>query len=181
MDVPWPKRGDRLFVSGGPGPLYVHVLGEPFPFPVAGYKRAGDTLIQGLIEHGRDDALVYPIVFCYRHYVELRLKELIDLLDKLDEADKSYRNNHNLDELWSIILSRVNRNDYRDEQEAFDAVGQCVAELHEVDARGTGFRYRQQLQVSQINLLNLYSVMDGVATFLDSLSDFLTNTIENRG
>ena len=180
MDIPWPKQGDQLFVHGGIGPLYAHVLQEPFPFPVVGYKRAGDTLIQGLIENGRDDALIYPIAFCYRHYIELKLKDLIDLMDRWDEVDKSYKNNHNLDELWSIILPRVDEGDYRDQQEAFQAVGQCIAELHKVDARGTGFRYMQQLEISQVDLLNLRSVMDRVAMFLDSLADYIEHAIDSR-
>lgn len=42
-----------------------------------GYKEAGDLLLQYALNVGRQNVLVYPIIFLYRHYIELQLKEII--------------------------------------------------------------------------------------------------------
>ena len=179
MDIPWPQQGDRLFVPGGAGALHAHVLREPFPFPVEGYKRAGDILVQWLRENSRDDALVFPVAFCYRQYMEVRLKEIIVLLDRLHGIDKKYTNTHDLSALWSKLLDKIDKNDYHNEKEAFEAVGECIAEFHRIDSRGTGFRYKEHMDISQIDLHNLQSIMDKIAIFLDSLTDMLSNAVEN--
>ena len=44
-----------------------------------GYKIATETLVDKVLsEQTNQDHLIYPIVFLYRHYIELRLKEIID-------------------------------------------------------------------------------------------------------
>lgn len=52
------------------------------------YKEGADRLVESLVENGyAHHKLVLPIIFLYRHYVELHLKELIlegkKLLDSL--------------------------------------------------------------------------------------------------
>ena len=43
-----------------------------------GYKRAADLLIERAKESTQlRNMLVYPIVFCYRHYLELTLKAML--------------------------------------------------------------------------------------------------------
>lgn len=71
-----------------------------------GYKDAADILVGHVDEHARRaDALVYPIVFLYRQYLELALKDLIrqarNLLHDLEPCPK----NHRIDELWTLCNS----------------------------------------------------------------------------
>jgi len=72
-----------------------------------GYVRGAQILVRAVGEEERDqDFLVYPIVFLYRHYVELLLKEIIKrapyLTDReLSEAEKRHLENHRLDLLWN--------------------------------------------------------------------------------
>lgn len=59
---------------------------------IASYKDAGDILIKN---HEAADLMMFPVVFCYRQYIELLLKEL-------------YRKNFNYDnELFSKFVKRV--------------------------------------------------------------------------
>ena len=45
--------------------------------------------------------LIYPIVFLYRQYLELRLKEIINEERKLlKKSEYGYPEHHKLDKLW---------------------------------------------------------------------------------
>ncbi len=77
---PWPQKGDKLFVEGDDW-YYVACLNDKrdnLGLYIVGYKEAGDILVKNIIEsRSHHDSLVFPIVFMYRHYLELRLKQLI--------------------------------------------------------------------------------------------------------
>ncbi|MCH8318510.1 MAG: hypothetical protein IIA88_08445 [Bacteroidetes bacterium] len=67
-----------------------------------GYKLAAELLFEKVSEaKSNQDYLVYPIVFLTRHYIELRLKEIIlkgkKLLDKKKEKPPTH---HDLSSLW---------------------------------------------------------------------------------
>lgn len=92
------------------------------------------------------DTLVYPIVFLYRHHVELMLKRIISTALDLVERPERYKqktDNHNLNTLWPMARSLVRDIDNtfpRDNYATLDAV---VNAFIESDARATAFRYAQ--------------------------------------
>lgn len=66
-----------------------------------GYMRAADILVARVLESQHElDFLIYPIVFLYRHYLELRLKELIVAGRELLDLPPDLRQVHRLDVLW---------------------------------------------------------------------------------
>jgi hypothetical protein len=74
----WPNVGDQLFkpsnVWMGDAMLAGHASTR-LALMTAGYKHAGDALVERALElRAERDFLVYPIIFCYRHYLELALK-----------------------------------------------------------------------------------------------------------
>jgi hypothetical protein len=70
---------DQLFNTGGPWQLNVKA---DMPFLrdyryVEGFRRAAEVLGEHAAAHRTDvDALAMPILFCYRQWMELRLKDL---------------------------------------------------------------------------------------------------------
>lgn len=57
---------------------------------VGGYWKAADVIFERVVETGRDqDMLVYPYLMCWRHFVELQLKNLILLSRKYLGPDLS--------------------------------------------------------------------------------------------
>src|SRR5205809_6277751 len=78
-DEPVPGPEGIVFVSNAPNQWSTYA---------EGYKALADMGVQHAFdpEWHPVDTLVYSVVFCYRHYLELRLKELIttarDLLDQ---------------------------------------------------------------------------------------------------
>jgi hypothetical protein len=81
---------DRLFNAGGPWQLNVKA---DMPFLrdyryVEGFRRAAEVLGQHAVAHRYDvDALAMPILFSYRQWMELRLKELRVIGRKLDDQE----------------------------------------------------------------------------------------------
>ncbi len=72
---------------------------------IAGYKAAGDRLIGTLRKYRVPTAngMVYPILYLYRHYFELRLKEIIESGNMVRSKTKRVeceRFGHNLDRAW---------------------------------------------------------------------------------
>jgi hypothetical protein len=70
-----------------------------------GYKRAGDILIdQAAADVVDRPNVIYAALFCYRQFIELSLKRLIEEFGK-GEAPK---NTHELSRLWERFIFIVN-------------------------------------------------------------------------
>jgi hypothetical protein len=185
----WPKAGDSLF-SSGDDPLSnacLHFAHNPWDLYAAGYLKAADCLAYLVIETGRGlDTWLYPIVFLYRHYLELRLKELIVQGSALIEVPPNLKLNHDLGELWKSvrkILVTVWSNESTAE---LDAVEKCIAELCEVDKKSEGFRYpfrkdgKPSLpELNHLNIRNFREVMAAIARFLDACSAGISDYLDN--
>ena len=79
MEIPWPRKGDRFFVTGGDRNLLACIVAD-LSLASTGYLNAADLLVESLNQNTRNDALVFPIVFCYRQSIELQLKALTETL-----------------------------------------------------------------------------------------------------
>src|SRR5947209_4225244 len=118
LDEPPPlKRGDKLFINN----QWRQHLDIAESYQYLGYKRAGfmsystayklaaDRLVQTLhINSSPDiylDALVLPIVFLYRHYVELTLKDLVsDGNEKFGNPPIDFtKYGHRIDQWWNEL------------------------------------------------------------------------------
>ena len=75
-----------------------------------GYKEAADNLVEQIVEGGiLQDALVYPICFLYRQYIELRLKELIKSGRRLLEENGMFPQHHKIEHLWELAVTIMNK------------------------------------------------------------------------
>lgn len=106
-----------------------------------GYKKAGDILVRYVMERGEDqDMLIYPIVFVYRHYIELRLKEIIKEGRILLDKPGSFPEHHKILDLWNVakdIALKVFENDIKDIAYA----EHIIKEFHKIDPDSFAFRY----------------------------------------
>jgi hypothetical protein len=153
-----PKLGDKL-IQKTPDALRVDTLGYSDPrtpkarSPIGrwelysdGFLQAGDLLVESLKKTPADPALIYPILFLYRHHLELELKGRIRYclsclsgLDDAEIADKLNRG-HNLQGLWSTLKSCYP--DYgREMPKASRAFETLLSELSKIDPDSQGARY----------------------------------------
>lgn len=125
---------------------------------------------------------IAPCLYCFRHYVELTLKDTlwhysrcgynINIAELNDE--------HNLSALWDKLVPLTGRKDERTRN-----IGRLLHEISDVDKSGTTFRYsyhfskNNRIQNSQINMRIenkvLYTRMLQIYGFLEGLNDEIVN------
>jgi hypothetical protein len=75
FELPWPRAGDILFAEAKDWWMNACVNYGGGGLHAIGYRRAADALVEQVAQtHSDQDFFVYPIVFCYRQYLELMLK-----------------------------------------------------------------------------------------------------------
>lgn len=110
-----------------------------------GYKEAVEILIQKTLAHQTTlDAIVYPIIYCARHYVELSLKMFIESISKINFVYDAHFifpdiKNHSISFLWSEI-KRISTIDERYEM-AIIALDEYVNDYPDIDDSAETFRY----------------------------------------
>lgn len=110
----------------------------------SGYRRAAELLIEHINSRGSDqDILVYPIVFLFRHHVELSLKRIIELcLLQITAPDvKGPKVDHDLNILWEHTRKLVRTVDPTFPQANHKYTDALIKELVAIDSRSTAFRY----------------------------------------
>lgn len=80
-ELPWPRKSDDPRAIGEYSRLVAAFhsgFDESWGLIAEGFKRLGDLGVASVEQSGRGhDFLVYPILFSYRHFIELSLKEII--------------------------------------------------------------------------------------------------------
>jgi hypothetical protein len=182
--------GRVLFKSLGNGyDSCLHFAYNPLDLYATGYLQAGDILVD-YIESQRHhlDTLLYPIVFNYRQYLELRLKEIIHNGRTLLEEEGRYPNNHKLHELWVTakpIMMKIWEE--HEEPSEFDMVETVFNEFAELDSSSISFRYPEDKQgnvnlveIRHLNAPHIKMVIHKVSGFLDGVSMGIGAYIDQR-
>ena len=105
--------------------------------------RAGAALIDECEREPVDrHFLVYPILFNYRHSLELAIKWIIDRYGRYarvwlgeDERD------HDLWALWQLCKTVIDKVGSAGDDEALNAVERIVKDFHDLDKSSMAFRY----------------------------------------
>ncbi len=180
----WPGAGDRLLHPGQHARFPEHA-GERDYRLLQGYKRAGDVLVQQALGDVVDRPnLVFPILYNYRHYVELALKGLILEHGPFARVHLK-RRNHRLTDLWQSFAAIAAFLNQPDRNEAFLAVAACVTELDSIDPGSTAFRYAHDIQGNLpalprdgVDLLRLHDTMNGIENFFLAVDQEFTHRFE---
>jgi len=123
------------------------------------------------------DSYIYPALFCFRHYLEIIMKNTILRYRNGDmipfEGESSFKT-HDLEELWTKLIKHIQVD------EDVDNIGRIIRELNEVDNDSTTFRYDYHLNrivrnkdnkqinelldldVLRLRVLQLYRFFDGI-------------------
>jgi hypothetical protein len=155
-----------------------------------GYRIAARRLAERAPEWFEQDFLLYPIIFLYRHYVELRLKNLIALGQKLSDEPVNVPEVHDLVKLWAKakprLLHEVNTDD--DIVREIPHAERVIADLAALDPRGTAFRYATNVHggrplpdgLVRLNLHQFASTMDKLGRTLDDISNWLDMCLDHE-
>lgn len=141
----------------------------------AGYREAASVLV-GHIESRRrhQDALVYPILFLYRQYLELKLKSLIRDVRGLLENPGRVPQTHKIDELWNTCRPLLLEIEPKGDKE-LQRIDALITEFSRIDPTSTAFRYPEDRSggaslpgVSRINLRHVRDLMEDGADLFDA-------------
>jgi hypothetical protein len=191
--VPWPMRGDQLFKADSDWRHNAHLdlSGKGWGAYAVGYKEAADSLARRFLKNWQgNDTLTYPMVFLYRQYLELRLKEVImlgqKLLDEPLDIQKKIIGSHSLEDLWKPcreILEILGKSGLwpEDSVEQLDSVEVLVMEFHGKDPKATNFRYPVTKAseggqptlpfLNRVGVRNFYKVMQRLDSFFTGQID----------
>jgi len=187
--IPWPQKGDQLFKADVDWwhNACLNRFHDNWSLYADGYKRAGDLLVEYIKDARSDqDFLVYPIVFLYRQYLELRLKELIRDGNQLLDVPQEFPKHHKIDKLWGQCRRILEQVWPEGPTEDLDAVEECIRQFSEKDPSSIAFRYPTDKDgnpslpdLRYINLRNLSEVMARIGSLLDGSSDGISAYLQN--
>lgn len=152
-----------------------------------GYRTAVDLLVGSVkTTHRKQDVLVYPIVFLWRQYVELRLKEML-LAGRYLADQKVNRLDHKIMPLWTEVRKHLTELE-EDTDGVYDATEHILLQLDQLDPDSFTFRYPTDAKVSAVtigirknmSLDNFHEVMSSVARFLDAASMMFANIVDYK-
>jgi len=145
-----------------------------------GYREAAEWLHakwrEGPIQ---PDYLAYPMVYLYRHYTELMLKEFLQSATQsgLIELPKDWKCDHGVKTLWDTVKPLIRRLWPDEPERDTENAQQLIYEFHVRDPISQEFRYptdrsdKQHLaDMDRLDIANFFDAMRGLAAYLDSVS-----------
>ena len=175
----WPRLGDNLLGPDDSRKFHIDLAPDQGDRLAGGFKEAGDATLQAFVEsHGRYRDLLLPALYCYRQFLELKLKHILTRINFHYGTDYTkFLWKHNLEALWSDIKAAFTEAEFElDDQEKAtqDQVERCILELHGLDPAGTGFRYPEERRPLEVDPYHLHKVMSDIEWYLDAFLDFAT-------
>jgi len=197
---PPPRKSDVLFGSGTDWQANACVDGIDNAMAYQdGYRRAALHLVEYVCDAGRgQDYLVYPIVYLYRHHIELTLKSIINvacfLIEyTLTESDLDTLRHHDLAKLWTLARPLLNPicelggspTLPLDDLEGIDSY---ILQLHKHDPDGQRFRYSTRKakrlpslpHLKHINIRDFGIAAEKLADYLDGLDMWFGDLVEAK-
>lgn len=156
-----------------------------------GFRSAARRLVVNLIERSDPDLLVdvvvYPILFLYRHHLELLLKLLIVAGRRLLAENGDQPFGHRLDKLWMIARPIMERCFDDGDWSQNEIVTSLMAELYSWDPTGEAGRYAKNNkgmkhfeELSLLNIRHFADVAERLSEYLSAVLDAIEITESQR-
>ncbi|MEU4571443.1 hypothetical protein [Nonomuraea sp. NPDC023979] len=157
-------------------PRYRRSVADPWLGHVEGFRAAAGTILKE-VEAGSPhrDSLVLPFLVCWRHYVELHLKSLINQVQYELGLPVEVPKHHRLDKLWSVATDLIQKSEAFGEEdtETTAHVGRLILQLHEMDPTGQETRYPINTKGAStldkiwcLDMRAFHNEMEGIASYL---------------
>ncbi|WP_026894234.1 hypothetical protein [Clostridiisalibacter paucivorans] len=131
------------------------------------YKSAADELVELMAP----DLYLFPIVFNYRQYLELALKNICyQNLSKDDYQDFIRKSSHNLLKIWTQSKKFLSRNL---KNKDLDFISEVILFLNNLDKNSFNFRYPEDKKMNPSIPNNLVINLKNLKTTIDELDDLI--------
>lgn len=191
-----PKESKEWTNSGSQYNACLNFLPEMSYGYIEGYRSAGEILADYVTDKfseedgyrgGALDMLVYPILFLYRHHLEIRFKGIIKVGKQLLNQSGDYSNEHGLTKLW-IESETIIKSIYAQHNENitaldddFEFITHMVADLESKDPSHDAFRYwegskkngrvKSVENIAYVDIKIYQQNMKQATNFLDEIAD----------
>ena len=185
-----PERGDVLLKK----PVQYNNLSiinrstrlSEFLIPEGYYSIVLDTLmrIRKTTNNAEKDSFIYPLLYNFRHYLELAIKNSIRNFriarGEITQSQLGYERNHSLLSLWNTLK------EYIDDTKSNECIAfeELIKELHNIDPNSFSFRYSYKGNIKpdsnsepifndriDVDLENLERVIKKMHYFVEGISD----------
>ena len=187
--IPWPDGSSSLFREGEPSldVAWIPESARDWHQYAWGYQTAYEELFMRWERHDmRPDSLIYPIIFLCRHYVELRLKELIQMSLSLLQISGDWKFGHKLDKLWLHVRPHIRTIWPDDNENELNHIETLIREFSSVDPSCMAFRYPTDLEgklmlqkFQRLDVTYFKRTMNQLSTFLDAACQGTSVYLEN--
>jgi hypothetical protein len=143
-----------------------------------GYLNAARILSNHVCNHEhRQDILIFPIAFLYRHHVELSLKDLVRVAHYLVAGQKPAGGSHPLIPLWEELKKLLADLGELPPTADLEGLEAYINQLETVDKQSQAFRYPKSRKgqphlsgFGGIDVRNLAEGMERLAGYLNGIS-----------
>lgn len=186
-EIRYPQLGDKFFIDTGTQNETANIKAafQEFGGYAYGYQTGALTLLDSAIsEPDLQDFYIYPVVFLIRHYLELRLKELIHGLNFLKDQSNSFPDHHNLQNLWKDFKTAYYGQGQTLGDDIIKSTDALIKEFDDIDPNSMTFRYpvdkkgNKIQRLEMINLLNLKETFVRVCFFYDGVAMQIADYVE---
>ena len=159
--------------NGGPYSYFEYALG---------YFEAASAILDGIKTRTvRVDLGVYPMVFSFRHAVELALKHFVSALPKLFDESQELVLSHKLEPNWLLVRPYIRREEGFSPSETVPIIDQILKDLEYFDPRGEVFRFPEarsgEMHLGDAAIINVEIVGDAVKE-CERVMDFWNDRLE---
>lgn len=186
----WPLLGDKAFVSAPPcyGASTAEDGQERLWRMVKGYRNAADLLVKETeIAPWERRNLIYPIMFAYRHSLELAIKQLLENHGSSAEQLPDFQS-HKLDDTWPRCRCVIEHYNTGVDLAPLNVLSNLVKDFSEIDPNSIFFRYASDRngilldsKLGCIDLVTLRYVMAGIHNFFECVDLQIDDAREKLG
>jgi hypothetical protein len=180
LEYHWPEAGDQLLTgkSNWPTDADLGAWSRSYSAFIWSFTNAAETLVDAVTTgKQRADRIAWPLLYLYRHTVELALKDcLIDAATFLGEP-LDFPNHHRLKDINDILLQLLAKLDFPTNDASVSAFSHILEDLDQFDPSGTAFRYPTDrkgaphvLPVTHVDIVDLQRGVMKLLNFLDCTS-----------
>ncbi len=172
-----PTKGDQLFIPEPNGTCWLPNGVNDFFQISEGYRMAA-TFIYNEIkkrEWVNKPYIVCVMVFCFRQFLEVRLKELAYMGRRALSEKPDFQKVHQLDTLFNDYVSNVlPKLDRNYDPNMVDVVRGLINEFNSTDPQSMNFRYpvdknlKASLNKPNLDIDNFKNVMDKLSNYFDA-------------
>jgi len=186
-EIRWPKKGDKPFTPAAE-PLDNALIADNehtrLVLMTDGYKQAADLMVKHATENpSTRDFLVFPILFNYRHFLELSLKYHLATFGRTVDIMPNWAS-HDLEELFFSFWELLERFGTSDPDEADPIVGEVILEFAKIDPGSYSNRYPVDrkgnpipIGQSALDLENLADVIKAVDAYFTGTDGYLDHLV----